>query len=300
MKKLIFFLFLLVTAESHSQDCHYYFDYSDTNGWTQIGTLVEIQGGQVLFINGAPDGSSGSSSVGIQRRVHYSLGTSFDSNDTWTAELDFLPLSVGIHSNGQPHTGHTILALTAGDQEPFNNCIDLPCNGFPTGTQDGIILIYATDNPPTGNIYFSVRAKDSASETSSTTIVANTLGVSYYPRVQRTSSTEILLSIFSDSQRTNHIPGSPITFIIPSTVEGITHIQHGNNVRGQVERELTGIIDNLCIVQDNIVGFKELSPTSKKLVQVIDLIGRETEDKPNTLLIYIYDDGTTEKVFRVE
>ena len=29
-------------------------------------------------------------------------------------------------------------------------------------------------------------------------------------------------------------------------------------------------------------------------------MGRETEDKPNTMLIYIYSDGTTEKVYRIE
>ncbi len=38
----------------------------------------------------------------------------------------------------------------------------------------------------------------------------------------------------------------------------------------------------------------------KELIKIVDLMGRETEDKPNTLLIYIYSDGTTEKVFRVE
>ena len=38
----------------------------------------------------------------------------------------------------------------------------------------------------------------------------------------------------------------------------------------------------------------------KKLIQVIDLMGRATRDKPNTLLIHVYSDGTTEKVFRVE
>jgi N-acetylneuraminic acid mutarotase len=38
----------------------------------------------------------------------------------------------------------------------------------------------------------------------------------------------------------------------------------------------------------------------KKIIRVIDLMGRKVEDKPNTLLIFVYSDGTTEKVFRVE
>ena len=40
--------------------------------------------------------------------------------------------------------------------------------------------------------------------------------------------------------------------------------------------------------------------TSKNLIQILDLMGRETTFKPNTPLIYVYDDGSTEKVFRVE
>lgn len=38
----------------------------------------------------------------------------------------------------------------------------------------------------------------------------------------------------------------------------------------------------------------------KEIVKIVDLTGKETEEKPNTLLIYIFSDGTTEKVFRVD
>ena len=40
--------------------------------------------------------------------------------------------------------------------------------------------------------------------------------------------------------------------------------------------------------------------TSKNLIQILDLMGRETSFKPNTPLIYVYDDGSIEKVFSVE
>ena len=39
--------------------------------------------------------------------------------------------------------------------------------------------------------------------------------------------------------------------------------------------------------------------TSKKLVGIFDMMGRETNFKPNTTLIYLYEDGTTEKVYTV-
>ncbi len=37
-----------------------------------------------------------------------------------------------------------------------------------------------------------------------------------------------------------------------------------------------------------------------QLIRIVDLMGRETKEIPNTLLIYIYSDGTTKKVFNLK
>ena len=47
------------------------------------------------------------------------------------------------------------------------------------------------------------------------------------------------------------------------------------------------------------VGLTNLNPSQKNLIQILDLLGRETRFKPNTPLIYVYDDGSIEKVFSV-
>lgn len=49
-----------------------------------------------------------------------------------------------------------------------------------------------------------------------------------------------------------------------------------------------------------ILDLTEINSQPKKLIQIIDLMGRKVEDQPNTVLIYVYSDGTTEKVFRVK
>ncbi len=64
-------------------------------------------------------------------------------------------------------------------------------------------------------------------------------------------------------------------------------------------------LDDVCISTDSAtcignVGLSEFNSSEKKLVRIVDTMGRETEDKPNTLLIYVYSNGTKEKVFRVE
>lgn len=48
------------------------------------------------------------------------------------------------------------------------------------------------------------------------------------------------------------------------------------------------------------VGLDELNNSEKELVKMVDLMGRETKFTPNTPLIYIYSDGTTERVFKLE
>lgn len=48
------------------------------------------------------------------------------------------------------------------------------------------------------------------------------------------------------------------------------------------------------------VGLSELEISEKQVLKVYDLLGRETEDVPNTVLMYLYSDGTIEKKYIVE
>ena len=49
-----------------------------------------------------------------------------------------------------------------------------------------------------------------------------------------------------------------------------------------------------------VLSTAELATKKKELVRIIDNLGRETENQSGTLLIYIYSDGTTKKVFQVD
>lgn len=52
---------------------------------------------------------------------------------------------------------------------------------------------------------------------------------------------------------------------------------------------------------DCSVGIKEITNYgAKELTKIVDLMGRETEFKTNTPLIYIYSDGTTERVYEID
>ena len=60
-----------------------------------------------------------------------------------------------------------------------------------------------------------------------------------------------------------------------------------------------GVFFNFCNSCGSSAEIDELT-TSKNLIQILDMMGRETSFIPNTPLIYVYDDGSTEKVFSVE
>jgi hypothetical protein len=52
--------------------------------------------------------------------------------------------------------------------------------------------------------------------------------------------------------------------------------------------------------QSWFVGVEELSNTPKSLVKIIDLLGREVNFEPNKTLIYIYSDGSVEKMYTTQ
>ena len=54
-----------------------------------------------------------------------------------------------------------------------------------------------------------------------------------------------------------------------------------------------------CYVID-LADLPELLSTEKQLVKVIDLLGRETIPQKNKVLIYIFSDGTSRRIFEAE
>ena len=62
-------------------------------------------------------------------------------------------------------------------------------------------------------------------------------------------------------------------------------------------------LDTDCGYSDpcsNPLGISDLTIPSKSLLRILDVLGRKTTYKPNTLLIYLYEDGSAEKVYVVE
>ena len=68
--------------------------------------------------------------------------------------------------------------------------------------------------------------------------------------------------------------------------------------------EVTGTSANFCTTTEELTiyvtdcssaAIGELNNTPKQLIKIVDVLGRETPFKPNTPLLYIYNDGTVER-----
>ena len=56
--------------------------------------------------------------------------------------------------------------------------------------------------------------------------------------------------------------------------------------------------ENVGVDQNDVLGIKEVGFNIKpSLMRIVDILGRETPVKTNTVLFYIYSDGSVEKKY---
>ena len=66
-------------------------------------------------------------------------------------------------------------------------------------------------------------------------------------------------------------------------------------------REIENTVCDYFIICSGTSNTIELmQPQTKEVLKIIDMMGRETKFIPNTPLIYIYSDGTKEKVMKLK
>lgn len=63
---------------------------------------------------------------------------------------------------------------------------------------------------------------------------------------------------------------------------------------------LNGCVDTSACYLVDYTGMEEVTTNKKSLLKVVDLMGRKTTPQKNKVLIYVYSDGTTERVFEFE
>lgn len=95
--------------------------------------------------------------------------------------------------------------------------------------------------------------------------------------------------------------GNVVNFEAPLNVvagdQFIICVSSGSSQVGNLLFTNTGTA-GLCQSTADIEG--ETLTQEKELIKIVDLTGREVEYQPNTLFIYMYSDGSSERVFKME
>lgn len=92
------------------------------------------------------------------------------------------------------------------------------------------------------------------------------------------------------------------TSVETNTIISLFGVQ-GDNASFTVDTPVSGsdsIVSLNTICLESTIGISEINAPKKELVKIVDLMGRETEYKPNVPLIYIYSDGTRQKKVKIE
>ena len=137
---------------------------------------------------------------------------------------------------------------------------------------------------------------------------------SYSSTVQNAASCDSVISIdlTIDPLPNNAVIQNGATLTATQTVAAYQWVDCDNGnapIVGEVNQSFTPISTGNYAVIVNVngcsntsecrlvdfTGINELNNTLKQLIKIVDVLGRETPFKPNTPLLYIYNDGTVER-----
>ncbi|MFI5173016.1 MAG: hypothetical protein ACHQFW_11530, partial [Chitinophagales bacterium] len=223
-----FFLLSLLTTtisiKSFAQGCAFSDDYSNAGLWTYFyyyydvtGTcLSDEQHGSLTISGGALNYNN--TNDANDTRFYRDLGFTLNE-DFWTCAFEFTPESAGAAGR----TGHTLFALSNGNGNPISDTYSI-CTFL---NQDAIAVMwfaeYAVDPDSVG---FEIWANDNGVVTFSDRIPVD-YGSTYYMQLTRIDFIYMELDVFADPDHTDLIGTIPC-FEIPSTINGLNTLQHGN------------------------------------------------------------------------
>ena len=113
--------------------------------------------------------------------------------------------------------------------------------------------------------------------------------INFDPNISLTDTLNVSAHLVNDSAI---YEGNPVSCLIEDQLYWQEDLSSLDNGRWTFEHE------NVGVDQNEFLDIDEASFNNKPLiVKIVDLLGRETSIKPNTLLFYIYYDGSVQKKY---
>ncbi len=211
-------------------------NYSNASSWTATGAgLVTVSGGACTW-NGAQ--------CSVYDRVYRPLASTL-SDTYFKAEFRF---TVQQNPAGQGG-GSNLIGFSAGTLDPisYDNS-----QSYATTNQDGLIILIGSGSTSDNNINnwsLSVAAKDGNTNSVGPNMVSLSSSITtYYIVFERTSTTQTVLSVYTDAAHTALL--GQATNSMSAGITGLTHVHHGVTTWGWNTRHLNGTLDDLVICDD--------------------------------------------------
>ena len=228
-------------------------DYSDSTGWTEVGSTSNISSG-VWTSNGAGNNAD--------HGFYKALGFTLD-DEKWYVEFDIKQEAGGtVVESGVP------LYFSAGTAKPLDTSHDA--------------LGIAADNGGGVNAWKNT-AGTALGPTQSTAL---TQGTQYYGVLIRTSDVNLQLKYYTDSARTSQ-HGSTVDITIDAGITGLNTIQHRATDNGGTSSGTSNIIDNVK-VYNGVISPDPSTPANTKLLGLNDVtfsIGTDTASVDETVTV---------------
>ena len=294
-----------------SDQCDYVFTMTDTafDGWD--GASVNfVQGGQIVSTQELGV-DLGSMSVNIALCDNMTTEIIVTSAGVYPDEVGYTL----IDANGNTVTtwsptffssGDILSTFTTSCNSSVAGCTDpTACNYDDAATVDDLSCIYATASTGINTACESYTAPDGEVYTSTGNYIATIDNAAGCDSV-------ITIDLTINPTPSNALTQNGATLTATQTVAAYQWLDCDNGnapIVGEINQFFnptsTGnyaviVTVNGCSIQSDcflvdFTGIGELNNTPKQLIKIVDVVGRETPFKPNTPLLYIYDDGTVER-----
>lgn len=113
--------------------------------------------------------------------------------------------------------------------------------------------------------------------------------INFEPNISLTDTLNVSAHLVNDSAI---YEGNPVSCLIEDQLywqEDLSSLDNGR---------WTFLHENVGVDQNGVLGIDEVIFNKKpSLIKIVDVLGRETAIKPNTVLFYIYSDGSVEKKY---
>lgn len=218
-------------------------DFSNPGLWPNLGNFHPTNPGNIVVTGTETRWTNfrGSQTYRLVRGLNNEIANDF----FWRMEFDFTLNTTQILS------GAMLMALTSNNLHPRTI---LP--GNPTETNNNTIEVLVA-NPlnsvTVGNDSVLLSSKFFTNRGAASTRIGIRRNQRYYVRVERVHEGQVVLSIFDDAARFNHVNGSPICYTIDPRIQDFNFIQQGVWTTSSQSRYMTGETDNLCLF-DNLIS----------------------------------------------